>query len=313
MAGLSGTKQQKLQAPSAVVMVRPHHFFPNEQTAADNSFQVAEDGDSVLTARAAYEEVTGAAEALSAVGVTVHLFDDLCDNRPDAVFPNNWFSTHPDGRIALYPMCAPSRRLERRSDIIDSLKSLYHVTGLVDYSHHEKDGRFLESTGAMVLDHIHHVAYVSLSQRADAGLVAGFCSDFGFTALAFDTAGPDGKPIYHTNVMMTLGTRIALVCPAAIKTKADRAALVARLEATGRRVIDLTFDQMSHFAGNALELHGRDGPILVMSETGVKTLAAPQRAAIETVLPLLPLHVPTIEMAGGSARCMLAGIHLPEK
>ncbi len=201
------------QSANAVVMIRPSRFYPNPETSLDNSFQqevTAESFDSLTAqARAEFDE---AVRTLSAAGVKVHVFDDTpTPEKPDAVFPNNWFSTHHDGRIALYPMYTPSRRAERRPDLIASLQQQYRVSGIVDYSPSEEHGLYLEGTGSLVLDHENRIAYVSLSRRADQELVGKFCADFDYEPVIFQSSGDDGRPIYHTNVMLCVGTQFALV------------------------------------------------------------------------------------------------------
>ena len=301
-----------MQAPAAVVMVRPHRFTPNPETAADNSFQSTAAADAAQAiAAAAHAEVSNAAARLEAEGVRVHLFDDDGSrNTPDSVFPNNWFSTHPGGQVALYPMYSPSRRRERRGDVIEMLKSEYRVQQVVDYSGLEQDGLFLEGTGAMVLDHLERVAYVAVSNRASTNVLTRFAAHFNYEPFAFDTADASGRPVYHTNVLMCVASRFALVGFELIPSPERRAELRARLEQSGREVIALDNRQIGEFAGNALELSGRRGPLLALSTRAEASLSPAQRAVIERSARLLPLAVPTIEMAGGSVRCMLAGIHL---
>jgi hypothetical protein len=302
------------QAPAAVVMVRPHRFHPNPETAADNAFQAltAEAPDGM--ARRAYSEVTAAAERLQAAGVRVHLFEDAGErNTPDAVFPNNWFSTHAGGHVALYPMCAESRRRERRTDVIDMLKAAYRVQDVIDYSGLEPDGMFLEGTGAMVLDHIARVAYTAQSNRADPVALERFCTHFNYEPMAFATADAQGMPCYHTNVMLCIGTDFALGGFHLIRDPARRRAVCDRLAETGRTLIELDARQIGEFAGNALELTGANGRILALSARAAASLSAVQKAAVERSATLLPLAVPTIELAGGSVRCMLAGIHLARR
>lgn len=303
------------QAPSAVVMVRPHRFHPNPETAADNAFQArtAQHAAST-TSRHAFAEVTAAAACLQDAGVRVHLFDDPGErDTPDAVFPNNWFSTHAGGHVAIYPMYATSRRRERRSDIIDSLKAQYRVQEVVDYSGLEQDGLFLEGTGAMVLDHIHRVAYTAQSNRADPVALERFCAHFNYEPMAFATADAQGRPCYHTNVMLCVGTAFALGGFHMITDPARRAAVCERLRETGREVIALSPQQIGEFAGNALELSGTRGRVLALSARAAASLTPAQRATIERSARLLPLAVPTIELAGGSVRCMLAGVHLARR
>ncbi|MCZ2814905.1 citrulline utilization hydrolase CtlX [Modestobacter sp. VKM Ac-2984] len=299
------------QAPGAVVLIRPHHFRPNELTRVDNAFQSLPAGpDAAGVAARARDEVTRLAETLEAAGVVVHLFDDHAPDRPDSVFPNNWLSTHPDGRVALYPMFAVNRRSERRADVLQLLEDRYRVTQVVDFSDMERDGLFLESTGAMVLDHRERVAYVSRSHRAHPRALARFCATFGYEALLFDTADAEGRAVYHTNVLMSVGSAVALVGLGMISTPVDRARVVDRLTATGRDVIELSEHQVREFAGNAIELTGRDGPALALSARAAASLTPEQRRRIEATTQLLPVAVPTVELAGGSVRCMIAGVHL---
>ena len=303
------------QSANSVVMIRPRRFFPNPETALDNAFQqeVAVESPAALTLRA-QAEFDAAVEVLRAAGVTVHVFDDTAaPEKPDAVFPNNWFSTHEDGRIALYPMYVPSRRAERRPDIVASLQENYDVTGIVDYTSFEKRDLFLEGTGSLVLDHAHRLAYVSLSRRAAREPLAKFCADFDYEPVTFESSSEDGRPIYHTNVMMCLGTQFALVGLEMIADPAQRAMLRSRLEATGKTIVALDRDQIANFAGNALELRNEREKLLVLSTRAASHLGAAQRSTLEGCARLLPLSLPTIELAGGSARCMLATNHLPRR
>ena len=306
-----------IQAPSAVVLVRPHHFRPNPLTANDNVFQVTgATTESSRISTAAYEEVTRAAAALQSAGIRVHLFDDESPDRPDSVFPNNWMSTHPGGHVALYPMYAVNRRGERRSDVIEMLKKEYRVQEVIDYSGLELDDVFLEGTGAIVLDHISRIAYVARSNRADPIALERFCTNFGYEPMVFDAVDPSGMPVYHTNVMMGIATDFALVGLNLIQSPTRRAQVMDRLTAHGRILIDLDFEQVCDFAGNAIELHAPSGfqvlggRILALSRRAADTLRPDQLAIIEQSCTLLPLDIPTIELAGGSVRCMIAGIHL---
>jgi hypothetical protein len=306
-----GTVPMSIQAPSAVVMVRPHRFAPNPETAADNSFQAASLAPTEATAQQAYEEVSRAADLLQAYGLTVHLFeDDGRHNTPDSVFPNNWFSTHPGGHVALYPMFNASRRRERRTDILEFLKQHYRVQDIIDYSGLEHDRLFLEGTGAMVLDHLARVAFTARSNRADPLALERFATHFNYEPLVFDTADTQGKPIYHTNVLMCIATQFALVALDAIVDPARANEVRQRLEETGREVLPITQQQVADFAGNAIELSSPQGRVLALSARAAASLTADQRQLIERTARLLPLDIPTIEMAGGSVRCMLAGVHL---
>jgi hypothetical protein len=301
------------QSTNAVVMIRPHRFYPNPETALDNAFQqeFVADAPDTISARA-QAEFDCAVETLSAAGVVVHVFEDTpTPAKPDAVFPNNWFSTHHDGRVALYPMHTPSRRPERRLDLIERLRERYRVTEVVDYSPYEKRGLYLEGTGSLVLDHVHRIAYVSLSRRADREPLEKFCADFAYEPLTYTSSGDDGRPIYHTNVMMCLGSQFALVGLEMIDDPAQRERVRARLEETGKTIIALDRNQIANFAGNALELRNEQDKLLVLSARAAAHLTGEQRATLERFARLLPLSLPTIEFAGGSARCMLATIHLP--
>ena len=301
-----------IQAPKSVVMIRPHQFTPNPQTAADNAFQSAADQNAAQAiAKAAYGEVTAAAERLQAQGVRVHLFEDRGEREtPDSVFLNNWFSTHAGGHVAVYPMFALNRRRERRSDIIEMLKAEYRVQDVIDYSGMEQDDLFLEGTGAMVLDHLARVAYTARSKRADPVLLERFSTHFNFEPMLFDTADASGRPVYHTNVLMCVATEFALLGTSLLTDRQRAAQVVARLKESGREVIALSAAQIAEFAGNAIELTGLDGRILALSQRALASLQAEQINRIERTARLLPLDVPTLEMAGGSVRCMIAGIHL---
>ncbi len=296
-------------------MIRPHSFSPNPETAADNSFQRSAAPDSaVTTASAAYAEVSTMAATLQNEGVQVHLFDDQNDNRtPDSVFPNNWFSTHAGGHIALYPMYSPSRRRERRSDVIEMLKARYRVQDVIDYSGLEYDNLFLEGTGAMVLDHLDRVAYTVRSNRANAVALERFCTHFNFEPMAFDAADASGQAVYHTNVIMCVASEFAMVGFEMISDPLRREEIRSRLGESGRDIIELSSAQIAEFAGNAMELTSAQGRLLAISTRAQASLRSDQIAVIERSARILPLSVPTIELAGGSVRCMLAGIHLSNR
>ncbi|TDT30858.1 citrulline utilization hydrolase CtlX [Naumannella halotolerans] len=302
------------QAPGAVIMIRPHHFRPNPQTRADNAFQSPTDRSPRAVAATAFAEVTAAAERLRGAGVEVHLFDDHDHGRPDSVFCNNWLSTHADGQVGLFPMYAPNRRSEHRSDVLEFLRTHYRVGRVTDYSPLQAEEVFLESTGAMVLDHEFRTAYTARSHRADPYLLERFCTDFGYRPVIFDALDGAGVPIYHTNVMMAIGTEFALIGLDAIADPARRTEVALGLSADGRReIVELSIEQLQQFAGNALELSAGSHRILAMSTTALAALTADQRRVIEKSAEIVALSVPTIELAGGSVRCMLAGVHLPPR
>ncbi|WP_108881605.1 citrulline utilization hydrolase CtlX [Anderseniella sp. Alg231-50] len=295
-------------------MVRPHSFSPNLETAADNAFQSTDQRRPEQVSAAAVMEFDEAVRQLGTSGVEVHVFDQLADqDTPDCVFPNNWFSTHAGGHIAIYPMFASSRKRERRWDIVEMLKSRYRVQDVIDYSGLETDDLALEGTGAMVLDHVGRVAYTAQSNRADPVILERFCTNFNFEPMVFQARDRSGSAIYHTNVMMTVGTDFALVCLDMIVDSKRRAEVVRRLEESGRDVVALSHEQIAGFAGNALELKGRDGLVLALSARAEQSLTADQKTRIRQSATLLPISIPTIEMAGGSVRCMLAGVHLSQR
>jgi len=301
------------QSVNAVVMIRPVRFYPNPETAGDNAFQREVTGtDAITLSSKAQAEFDQAVERLRAEDVTVHYFDDTpYPEKPDAVFPNNWFSTHHDGRIALYPMYSTARRAERRYDVIDDLRSYFCVSEVVDYSNYERQEKFLEGTGSLVLDHVNRIAFASLSQRTHPEMLQKFCDDFGYEVVTFQSRSQDGRPIYHTNVMMCVGSGFALVGLETIADLEERRAVQKRLEDSGKEVIALTSDQIANFAGNAIELHNFNGKLLVISARAAGALSDEQRTKIERHARLVELSLPTIELAGGSARCMMATIHLP--
>ena len=308
------------QAPSAVILVRAEKFLPNPLTAADNAFQreaPAGESDAEIQARA-LAEMDAVAEALRDAGVRVHVFDDEDFTRPDSVFPNNWISTHAGGMVAVFPMYASNRRHERRADVLEMLKSQYRVQTIVDYSGFEPDGIFLEGTGAMVLDHVSRVAYTAVSHRADTHVLERFCADFNYEPMAFQAVDSAGVPVYHTNVLACVGTEVALIALEMIPDVVRREQVRERLSVNGRTVVELTERQIHEFAGNAVELCGRTPEgrrryIMAMSSRARRSLRPDQVAAIEESCEIVSVDIPTIELAGGSVRCMIAGIHLDRR
>lgn len=301
------------QAPTAVVMIRPHHFAPNEQTRRDNSFQSIAPFNHYLVATQAYEQVTIMAKTLESHGVTVHLFEDETDKTPDSVFPNNWFSTHLGGQIAIYPMYAPNRRKERRSDIIDLLKAQYRVQDVIDYSGLEYDNIFLEGTGAMVLDHVERVAYAARSNRTDSHVLERFCTQFNIEPMVFDAKDEQGTDVYHTNVLMCIGSDFVMAGFDMMTDQVRKKQIIQRFESAGKKIINLSQQQISAFCGNAIELQGDKQRLLALSKTAFNALTKQQITQLETSVTLLPLDVSALELAGGSVRCMLAGVHLSKR
>lgn len=303
---------KSVQAPQAVVMIRPHHFCSNPETRDDNAFQTLSNRDADATSDAALAEFDAAVDKLRSAGVRVHVFDDFSTETPDSVFPNNWFSTHAGGHIAIYPMFAENRRKERRQDVIELLKAEYRVQDVIDYSGLEQDNLALEGTGAMVLDHTGRIAYTAQSNRADPVILERFCTHFNYEPIAFEAKDAQGRDVYHTNVLMGIGTDYALICLDMITDPARRRTVAYRLEESGCEVIDLTHSQIGEFAGNAIELTGNKR-VLALSARALKSLRPEQLSIIEKSADPLPLSVPTIETAGGSVRCMIAGIHLTRR
>ena len=297
-------------------MVRPRCFGPNEQTATSNAFQRPTEWDADETQRLALGEFDGMVATLREAGVDVIVIEDSDEPvKPDAVFPNNWVSFHADGRVFLYPMESPARRAERRLDAIEALSGSYgfHVHEIVDLSALESRDVFLEGTGSMVLDRPNRVAYAALSSRTHMDALAEFAQRADYDIAAFEAHDGYGRPIYHTNVMMAVGTKFAVVCGEAIGDDTKRAAVIARLEATGRDVVHIDMSQLRTFVGNLLELSSTAGdPVIALSQTAHDSLTADQRERIVNCGRLVPVDVGTIEhVGGGSVRCMLAEIFLP--
>jgi hypothetical protein len=301
------------QSTDSVLTIRPGRFYPNPETAADNTFQRDANCGSDALALLARKEFDAAVQTLRAAGVNVHVFDDTAEpDKPDAVFPNNWMSTHHDGRIALFPMYSNLRRRERRQDIVEELCKHYRVTQVIDYSAFEDEGCYLEGTGSLVFDHVNKIAYVSLSNRSNPKVIQRFVDDFSYEPVIFTSIGSNGQPIYHTNVMMCIGSDFAMVGLDAIPNKAERQQVRSRLKKTGKEIVELSVDQIANFAGNTIELQNKSGvKLLVLSSRAARALTEEQRKTLTRYARPLPLELPTIELAGGSARCMIATIHLP--
>jgi hypothetical protein len=317
--GSDGKSHQ--QCADAVLMIRPHAFGYNPETAATNTFQHPQDPRSAAAAGAqARVEFERLAQALSSEGISVCAVDDTTQPaKPDAVFPNNWLSFHEDGTLVLYPMQSASRRLERRPEVIDAaVKRLnFKVSHLIDLTHHERQGRFLEGTGSLVLDHAQRVAYACTSPRTDAQLVAEWARELKYEAVIFQATNRAGAPLYHTNVMMCIGERAVVIGSGAI-APGDRERVLARLRASDREIIEIGHDEIAAFAGNMLELGTwdealGDSRVLVMSDTARRALTPELFAQLSGCTDtVLAVPVPTIErLGGGSVRCMLAEVFRP--
>ncbi|HBE11718.1 MAG TPA: amidinotransferase [Flavobacteriales bacterium] len=309
------------QSTSSVFMVRPHSFRKNEETATNNHYQrdIAQASPEEIIERA-QEEFDGLVGQLKAAGVEVVVFDEAEPHEtPDALFPNNWVSTHADGTVALYPMFAPNRRTERREDIPLVLEHQFgfDVRQIIDFTEFESHNKFLEGTGSIVLDRVNRKAYAALSDRTDARALEHFCDQLDFEPVAFkafQTVDNQRLPIYHTNVMMSIGSGYAVVCLNCIDSDEERKQVVDAIAQDGLELIAITEEQVNQFAGNMLELTGDDGPVLVMSASAYQSLVPEQIEKLQQHTTLLHAPLPTIETCGGgSARCMIAEIHLPEQ
>ena len=323
MQGKERGRQGPSQCASAILMVRPRHFGYNAQTAGTNRFQrQGPEGraSAAEVSQHALREFDAFAAALTAEGVKVCVVPDSdMPRKPDAIFPNNWVSFHADGTVVLYPMHAENRRAERRPEIIDAVvrDTGYEVRRLLDLTRHESEGRFLEGTGSLVLDHRARIAYACRSPRTDESVAREWAREMGFELELFDAADESGTPIYHTNVLMYVGTRVAVVNVDAI-APADRSRVSGRLVAAGLDVIAIDHAEMRAFAGNMLEVGSWDEylgdfTILVMSETARHALATRKYARLyASVDAVLALPIDVIERhGGGGVRCMLAEVFLP--
>lgn len=301
-----------MQTTPHVLMIRPVDFKFNEQTASDNKFQVASEQADVQ--QKALAEFDGFVNVLRENGVDVTVISDTLEPAtPDSIFPNNWVSFHEDGAVFLYPMHSPNRRQERRKDIIDELGQRFEVNHLTDLSFFEQQHLFLEGTGSMVLDRTNKIAYACLSVRTDKEVLENFAMLSGYEVVTFQAVDESNFPIYHTNVMMCIGEKFAVVCLDSIKYTEDKIAVLENYKATNKTVIDISFEQMNHFAGNMLEVQNKDGEsLLIMSEQALKALHGTQITALSELSKIVTAPIYTIEQnGGGSARCMLAEIHLP--
>jgi hypothetical protein len=309
------------QCASAVLMIKPAAFDYNPETAGTNSMQQrpgsAAAGSSNERATAEFQQFV---HALESEGITVCAVDDTpTPAKPDAIFPNNWVSFHADGTLVLYPMQAGNRRRERRPEIIDAVAAHtgFKIHRTVDLTHHELQGRYLEGTGSLVLDHVNRVAYASVSPRTNPDVVQEWGRLLSYEPVLFHASDRAGKPIYHTNVLLSIGERAVVVGTGVIAPE-DRSHVLDRLRASGREVIELGLEAVEQFAGNVLELASWDEAlgdcrVLVMSATARKAFSADAYARLSACTDaVLPVPVHTIEtLGGGSVRCMLAEVFLP--
>ena len=305
------------QITDTLMMIRPASFRTNELTAVNNFFQQFTSIDPEKLNDHAREEFDAFVSKLRGAGVKVIVVDDdpLLDT-PDSVFPNNWISFHDNGTVALYPMFAENRRRERREEVLFKIEEAgMRSDQVVDYSSAEDEGLFLEGTGSLLLDRVNRKAYCALSDRADEELVIEFCEDFEFTPVIFTAnQSVDGQrlPIYHTNVMMCLGEGFCVICLSTIDDKAEKKAVIKSLKEDGKEIIDITEQQMNHFAGNMLQVQGADKKYTVMSQAAYDSLEQEQINSLLKHGGIISSELKIIETCGGgSARCMMAEVFLP--
>jgi hypothetical protein len=301
------------QSTNNILMIRPVSFGFNEQTAGSNAFQ-NRDADQQAVQDKALAEFDGFVKTLKENGVSVTVVDDTTQpHTPDSIFPNNWVSFHADGTVFLYPMQAENRRLERREDIISKLEDTFKVAHVVDLSRFEAENKFLEGTGSMVLDRENKIAYACISPRTDKEVLTLFCEQAGYKAISFEAADANGKAIYHTNVLMCIGSGFAVVCADSIPNPHEKVVVLESLRSTHKEVVEITFDQMNRFAGNMLEVKNQAGEnLIVMSQNAYQALDEAQKSTLKKYGKLIYADINTIETnGGGSARCMIAEVHLP--
>ena len=302
------------QAPNTVLMIRPANFFPNPETEGCNSFQsnlVATTEHEDLLTRAC-NEFDHVVKTLTSIGIKVHVLQDTSTPcQPDAIFPNNWFSTHEDGKANIYPMYSSLRRTEKSA--IEKIKAIlgedHSIKSITDYSLNEAEESFFEGTGALCIDHDSSIGYIGISNRANRDLGQEICSDLGLKPVFFNTTDSCGNAVYHTNVMLSIASDFALLGSDMIPNLEERESLIQSLEDSGKTIIRLTNRQVQEFAGNAIELSVEGNNYLAMSLRGKGSLTPEQIERIEKFATIITSPLPTVELSGGSMRCMIAGIH----
>ena len=308
----------KKQCANTLLMVRPANFGYNPETADNNVFQSNNDSRSIeeiaAMAMKEFDELLSRLEDASIEVVVIE--DSVQPKKTDAVFPNNWFTTHDDGRIILYPMYSPNRRLERRTDIIDNLQETYEVSEVKSYAAHEDKGAILEGTGSMIIDRPNEIIYACLSQRTDQRLLDDLAAELGgYEVMGFVAVDDQGVPYYHTNVIMTLGDDLAIICLESIADPNERARVEEKLKSTGKVIVDISRSQVLKYCGNMLQVNNTKGEqYMVMSQSARDHLTPSQISQIESYVTILSSPIDIIEeYGGGSARCMLAELFLSPK
>jgi hypothetical protein len=300
-----------MQTTSKVLMIRPLHFVYNAETAVNNSFQVKGDQEN-LTVKAV-QEFDKFVNALQNQGIDVTVVEDSPDpHTPDAIFPNNWISFHPSGIYCLYPMFAPNRRKERKSEVISIIQKKFHYDHLVDFTDYESENLFLEGTGSMVLDREKQLAYACLSPRTNEVVLKDFCNKLNYQAVMFHAVDESGQAVYHTNVMMCVADRYVVICLDSITDSSEKKYVEETILRSGKELIRINSSQMNQFAGNMLQLENeRKEKILVMSSAAWNALLPAQMEKLTKYNSILHSSLREIETnGGGSARCMIAEIHL---
>lgn len=305
-----------MQTTSNILLIRPAKFCFNPETEMSNAFQIKVDENADSLNKKALAEFNEFAITLANKGINVFIFNDTeSPIKPDAIFPNNWVSFHEDGTVILYPMNANNRQAERRPDILEKLKVDFKIKKVLDLSHYEKENKFLEGTGSVIFDHNNKTAYACISPRTDKLIFQELCEYLNYKPAFFKAADENSQEIYHTNVMMCIGEKFAVICLESISDVEERNFISNSLRKTGHQIIEISFNQMKRFAGNMLEIKSKNGrDFLVMSDSAFKSLDSLQKDELNKYVELLPLNVNMIEkIGGGSARCMIAEIFLPEK
>jgi hypothetical protein len=301
------------QTTSTILMIRPVNFGFNEQTAGSNAFQNRNAAQQQVQGKA-LAEFDSLVSVLRENGVEVIVIDDTPEpHTPDSIFPNNWVSFHQDGNVFLYPMMAENRRLERREDIIMQLEDEFKIRHVIDLSRFEHEHKFLEGTGSMVLDRENKIAYACLSPRTNKEVLDLFCTQSGYKPVLFHAVDGNGVDIYHTNVLMCIGSKFAVICLDSIANEIEKAEVTVSLKATNKEIVAISFDQMNQFAGNMLELKSKsEESLLVMSQNAYQSLNNDQKKSLIKYCKIVYADINTIESnGGGSARCMIAEVHLP--
>ncbi|MEA5458147.1 arginine deiminase-related protein [Arcicella sp. LKC2W] len=306
------------QTTSNILMIRPVNFGFNQETAESNAFQDAEFGkqNQDKAQQIALKEFDEMVEQLQKSGVNVIVIEDTAEpHTPDSIFPNNWISFHGNGSVIMYPMQAENRRLERREDIIEQIGETFYINRRIDLSGSEAENKFLEGTGSMVLDRKYKIAYACLSPRTHEDILKEFSVQMNYEIVSFNAIDGSGKQIYHTNVVMCIGDMFAVICLEAIPDLDERLMVRNSLEQSGKRVVEITLQQMNQFAGNMLEVKSVKGDkILVMSSSAYHSLTTKQIDILDDYCTIHHFDLSMIEgNGGGSARCMMAEIHLPIK